>query len=99
MQTFRTLTAGIVAFGSLTVAMAQFDGPAPLAWRWSQSTTVRPNGSPLVDGNLVYITVGQRMFALDKDTGNQKWKYPQVEPIPGYFPQRADQDRRRPRRL
>jgi outer membrane protein assembly factor BamB len=66
-------------------ALAQFPGPAPLAWRWAQPTSVAPLGSPLVVGDTVYVAVGSRVFALDRATGNQKWKYPQVEGIPGYF--------------
>jgi hypothetical protein len=25
------------------------------------------------------------MFALEHETGNQKWRYPLVDPVPGYF--------------
>lgn len=85
MQKFRTLTVGLVALGSVCAALAQFDGPAPLAWRWSQSTSISPNGSPLINETGVYVSVGQRVYALDKETGNQKWKFPAVEPIPGTF--------------
>ncbi|HWA84329.1 MAG TPA: PQQ-binding-like beta-propeller repeat protein, partial [Fimbriimonadaceae bacterium] len=68
-----------------SMAMADFDGPAPLAWRWIQPTSATVTGSPLVVGDTVYVAVGQRTFALDKATGNQKWRYPLIEPIPGYF--------------
>jgi outer membrane protein assembly factor BamB len=66
-------------------AMAQFDGPAPLAWRWSESTTVSPSGSPAVDGEAVYVAVGGRIYALDRSTGNQLWRYPAGEPLTGSF--------------
>lgn len=68
-----------------SMAMADFDGPAPLAWRWIQPTSAAVTGSPLIDGDTVYVAVGQRTFALDKATGNQKWRFPQIESIPGYF--------------
>src|SRR5437588_3741861 len=71
--------------GPATAAKAEFDGPAPLAWRWAQSATVAPSGTPLVDGNAVYIAVGARIYALDRETGNQKWKFPTVENVDGYF--------------
>ncbi len=74
---------GLMTFAAL--APADFDGPAPLAWRWVQPTTVSPGGAPIVEGNTIYVAVGQRMFSIDKETGNQKWKFPPVEPIQGYF--------------
>ncbi len=74
------LLAGISA-----TAQADFTGPAPLAWRWVQPTAVAPSGTPLVSGDIVFTAVGQRMFALDKESGNRKWQYPTVEPVQGYF--------------
>jgi outer membrane protein assembly factor BamB len=81
----RMLLVGFATAALAAITMAQFDGPAPLAWRWVQPTTIAPGGTPLVDGEVVFVAVGQRVYALDKDTGNQKWKFPAVEPIPGYF--------------
>lgn len=66
-------------------ASADFPGPAPLAWRWVQPTQVAPGGAPLVDGETVYVAVGQRVYSLDKETGNRRWQYPLVDPIQGYF--------------
>jgi outer membrane protein assembly factor BamB len=81
----RMLSVGFAAAVLASSALAQLNGPAPLAWRWVQSTSVSPGGSPLVNGNVVYVAVGQRVYALDKDSGNQKWKFPAVEPIEGFF--------------
>ena len=67
------------------IAAAQFDGPAPLAWRWQQSSTVSPNGTPLVDGNNIYFNLGNRVYAIDRETGNTKWKFPNGAPSPGTF--------------
>lgn len=67
------------------IAAAQFDGPAPLAWRWQQTSTVSPNGTPLVDGNNIYFNLGNRVYAVDRETGNTKWKYPNGAPSPGIF--------------
>jgi outer membrane protein assembly factor BamB len=64
---------------------AQFDGPAPLAWRWAASTSVRPFGSPATDANGVYVAVGNRVFGLERGLGTQRWRYPVGEPIPGTF--------------
>lgn len=81
------LGLALIASISGSQAFAQLDGPAPLAWRWTQSTVASPAGSPLVDGNTIYVAVGQRIYALDLETGNQKWKFPLVDPIDGYFRQ------------
>lgn len=85
MLTTRLLAAGLASIVAASMAYADFDGPAPLAWRWVQPTNATVKGSPLIDGDSVYVAVGQRAFALDKATGNQKWRFPLVDPIDGYF--------------
>ena len=85
MRIVRCLFIAMVGLGALSAVLAQFPGPAPLAWRWAQSTAISPIGSPLVSGDVVYVAVGTRMYALDRATGNQKWKYPLAEGIPGNF--------------
>jgi outer membrane protein assembly factor BamB len=84
MHMIRTLSVGAAALALSGAALAQFDGPAPLAWRWMQNSAIL-SGSPTVDGNTVYVAAGQRIYALDKDSGNQRWKFPNVEPITGKF--------------
>lgn len=85
MRTSRIVAIGTLALGLIGSALAQFTGPIPLAWRWSYSTAVAPSGAPVVSNGVVYTAVGQRVFALDQATGNQKWRFPLVDPIPGYF--------------
>ena len=85
MQTLRLFTAAPIALALVSSAHAQFDGPAPLAWRWSQNTSVAPNGAPLVIGDTIYTAIGGRVYAIDRPTGNKKWQYPTVDPIPGQF--------------
>jgi outer membrane protein assembly factor BamB len=85
MLNYRFMAAGLGALIAASMAVADFDGPAPLSWRWIQPTSATVKGSPLIDGNTVYVAVGQRVFALDKDNGNQRWRFPLVEPINGFF--------------
>lgn len=85
MRMLRILSVGLVAVAFVATATADFDGPAPLAWRWIQPTNNAPVGTPTVVDNTVYVAVGNRMYALDKETGNQKWKFPLVDPIEGNF--------------
>lgn len=79
------MAAGFATVVAASMALADFDGPAPLSWRWIQPTSATVKGSPLIDGNTVYVAVGQRAFALDKASGNQKWRFPLVDPIDGFF--------------
>lgn len=85
MAKTRMLTVGLAALTLACSVPAQFDGPAPLSWRWTGTSSVTPSGTPVIDGNSVYVAVGSRIYALDKDSGNQKWKWPNVEPIDGSF--------------
>ncbi|MEI7575451.1 MAG: PQQ-binding-like beta-propeller repeat protein [Armatimonadota bacterium] len=66
-------------------AMAQFDGPAPLAWRWQQPSPSAPTGAPLVDGNTIYLNLGNRVYSIDRESGNTNWKFPNVQAIEGTF--------------
>lgn len=77
------LAAGALA--ATAAGLAQFDGPAPLAWRWSEATSASPSGTPAVDGERVITAVGGRIYCLEKDTGNLVWRYPAGEPLTGNF--------------
>ncbi len=86
LTTSSRFIGAIVALGCIAgAATAQFDGPAPLAWRWYQSTSVPPGGTPVVDGNSIYLAVGSRMYAVEKESGNQIWRYPVGEPLAANF--------------
>ncbi|MCW5940481.1 MAG: PQQ-binding-like beta-propeller repeat protein [Fimbriimonadaceae bacterium] len=66
-------------------AFSTFDGPAAVAWRWAQSATLSPSGSPVVDGDSVYVAVGGRIYGLNRVTGNQLWRFPVAEPLESQF--------------
>ena len=74
--------AGLMAFG---LAKSDFDGPAPIAWRWADRIEARPSGAPTIMGNRVYAAVGSRMYCLDRETGNQVWRFPSGEPLQANF--------------
>jgi outer membrane protein assembly factor BamB len=78
----------LIGFALATLAgssSAQFGGPTPLAWRWSHSTAVSPNGAPLFQGDNAFVAVGNRVFSLSKKSGNMNWRFPPSEGIPGHF--------------
>lgn len=50
----------------------------PVAWRWSQEAFGVPRENPFVDGDTLYVVSGERVYALDRITGNQKWRFPNV---------------------
>jgi outer membrane protein assembly factor BamB len=85
MRMMRLVPVALLAVAFSAMATADFDGPAPLAWRWIQPTPISPVGTPTVLDNTVYVAVGTRMYGLDKETGNQRWKFPLVDPIDGSF--------------
>ncbi len=76
------LAAGVAALSGS--AMAQVTGPVPLSWKWQQSTSVVP-GVMSAMGDTLFAAVGRRVYALDKSTGNQVWRYPVADPIQGNF--------------
>ena len=76
MSKMRALAISLGMALGITSAFAQFNGPAPLSWRWQQPTTQSPSGSPAIDGDVIYVASGQRMYALNRVDGNQKWRYP-----------------------
>ncbi len=85
MQRSRWIPLGMVTLGLTAIAGAQIDGPTPLAWRWSSPTSVAPSGTPVIDGDNVYVGVGGRVYCVDKLSGNRRWQYPLIEPIDGQF--------------
>ena len=82
------LAAGVaLVVGMSASALAQFTGPAPVAWRWQQPLTTSniPHGAPVVDGQTVFVADQQRLFALNLSDGNQIWRYPAGEPLAAEF--------------
>ncbi|MCB0825230.1 MAG: PQQ-binding-like beta-propeller repeat protein [Armatimonadetes bacterium] len=79
----------IFALGSVFLAalpaFANFDGPAPVAWRWADNATQAPGGQPVVSGNSVFVAVGGRIYSIDRVTGNTNWRFPAGEPVAGNF--------------
>jgi len=67
------------------ISSAQIDGPVPLAWRWSGSTSQSPSGVPAFVGDNIIVGVGGRVYSLDRALGNKKWQYPLLEPVNGNF--------------
>jgi len=87
MRNLRLLALLPLALALFANAAAEFDGPAPLSWRWTPvSAKVAPSGKPLVVDGTIYISVGDRVYALDQSTGNEKWKFPTTQDVEGgYF--------------
>ncbi|MCH7945269.1 MAG: PQQ-binding-like beta-propeller repeat protein, partial [Armatimonadetes bacterium] len=81
---YRTLFF-IAVVATVGTAWADFDGPAPIAWRWADRIEQRPAGSPIVDGDYVYAAVGSRMYCLERESGNLAWRYPSGVPLEANF--------------
>jgi len=80
----RSLFVGAIGLAA-AIAGAQFDGPAPLAWRWFPSSAKFASGTPLADGDSIFVCSGGRVYDIDRTTGNKVWQFPQTDPIPGTF--------------
>lgn len=85
MPLVRRFGAALATLFVCSTCMAQFSGPAPLAWRWAQPTSVAPGGNAVANGDVLYAAIGSRLYAVDKGSGNQIWKFPQAEPLDGNF--------------
>lgn len=50
----------------------------PMAVQWKFSSNYIPNNpaSPAISGDTLYFSAGNRMYAVDRRTGAQKWRYP-----------------------
>lgn len=85
MLSLRKIALITTVLGAAAISSAQIDGPVPLAWRWSGSTSESPTGVPAFVGDTVVVGVGGRVFCLDRVLGNKKWQFPLLEPVPGNF--------------
>ncbi|MBS1706568.1 MAG: PQQ-binding-like beta-propeller repeat protein [Armatimonadetes bacterium] len=85
MSIARIVATSFAVAAFAAAALADFNGPAPLAWRWMQPTSVAPGGKLAVEGGVVYAAVGNRVYAIEQDSGNQKWRYPSGEPLTSNF--------------
>ncbi len=85
MVSARRLVPIIAIFALAGLALASFDSPSPLAFRWAQPGSASPVGSAQIDEGGAYVAVGGRAYAMDKATGNTLWRFPTGEPIQGAF--------------
>jgi outer membrane protein assembly factor BamB len=85
MSFLKRAFVGLAALSALGTSYADFDGPAPIAWRWADRIAARPSGSPILVGDRVYAAVGSRMYCLERETGNQVWRFPAGEPLQANF--------------
>lgn len=55
----------------------------PLALNWEHTTNKFENNpvAPVVAGNTCYFASGDRVYAIDLETGIIKWKYPADQPL------------------
>lgn len=63
-------------------AGAVFGVPLAVDWKFSGSSVSRNAASPVVVGDTVYFSVGNRLYAVDLQRGALKWRFPSE----GVFP-------------
>ena len=76
---------GIAALALASTAWADFDGPAPMAWRWADRIERRPAGAPIMQGDSIYAALGSRMYCLNRENGNLVWRFPVGVPLAADF--------------
>ncbi|MCE9559973.1 MAG: PQQ-binding-like beta-propeller repeat protein [Armatimonadetes bacterium] len=81
MMFARTISTTLLTGALIASAFAQFEGPAPLAWRWSQPTSASPGGNIASNGDIIFCAVGGRVYAVERESGNTKWRYPSGAPL------------------
>ncbi len=79
------IIATTAALGLSQLASAQPIGAMPLAWRWAQASSVAPGGTLVASGDTIFVAAGPRIYALDRSSGNQKWRFPAGEPLEANF--------------
>lgn len=65
------------------IAISKETLPAPMSLEWKFYTTRYPNNpvAPVVVGKTIYLASQSSVYALDAETGEQKWAYPAEGPI------------------
>ena len=66
---------------------AAASGPltTPMAVEWKFTSSLSPNNpaAPVAAGDTVYFCAGQRVYAVDRQSGAEKWRYPSEGVLPG----------------
>lgn len=55
--------------------------PLSLSWKFTATYDTNNPASPAVLGDTVYFACGDRVYALDVETGAMKWRFPQDQPL------------------
>lgn len=55
--------------------------PLSLSWKYTATYDTNNPSAPVVSGDTVYFACGDRMYALDVETGALKWRFPQDAPL------------------
>lgn len=57
--------------------------PIALNWEYTANKFDNNPASPVVSGSTCFFASGDRVYAIDLETGNLKWKYPADQPLGG----------------
>lgn len=83
---FLTLGA-LPEIGSPISRLTRLRFPMSLSWQFNQENLSSYQGymSLSSDKKVVYYAIGQSIFALDAETGNMLWKFPETQTTKGFF--------------
>lgn len=60
---------------------AKLSLPLALSWKYTATYAGNNPSSPAVAGNAAYFACGDRVYAVDLESGALKWRYPQDQPM------------------
>src|SRR5438046_848364 len=59
----------------------QLSVPMAVSWKYTANPSKNNPSAPAVVGDTAYFSNGNRMYAVDANTGAFKWRYPQDQPL------------------
>ncbi len=74
-------TLALQASAPASAAAAGLSLPLSLTWKFTATYDTNNPASPVIAGDTVYFACGERVYALDIESGAMKWKFPQDQPL------------------
>lgn len=75
------MAVSLMSTASAGMRAARLTLPLSLSWRYTATYDTNNPASPTVSGDTVYFACGDRMYALDVESGSLKWRYPDDQPL------------------
>lgn len=64
------------------VSDSTIETPLAVLWKFTGETVALNRAAPIVTDDSVYLSAGGRVYAVDLNTGGQRWRYPELDDLP-----------------